>query len=337
MRYCDSLTCFQYAVEGGESCASCQAEAQVVWWDPHFHIWTLIAGKDGKTVSGHDAAALSGGFDQPLYDQTHYEADMEVKGFKHTGGAFVEAISCCFPDKAASEMDFLMERDWVWEHLSQSSRVYVMVCGASLEAPNVSEVLQQLSLNPHVRGIRQVLNFEPSWPRNSHTGNLLDNPQFKEGFALLANHHLSFDLQLNPHQFLKAAELVAAFPAIPVIINHLGTPTLQDLQQRPQQYWDGMKALAACPNTFIKISMLCYISVTWDEEPVIVDTVKKIIALFGPHRCMFASNHPVDRNPSNKWPAARLLPAFRNLASHLSHEEQALLWRHTAHRAYEIV
>ena len=43
-------------------------------------------------------------------------------------------------------------------------------------------------------------------------------------FQLLADLGLSYDLQLNPHQMLEAAAFLADFPAVPVIINHLGCP-----------------------------------------------------------------------------------------------------------------
>ena len=35
--------------------------------------------------------------------------------------------------------------------------------------------------------------------------------------------------QLNAHQFKKGAAIAAANPGVPVIVNHLGTPTLKDL------------------------------------------------------------------------------------------------------------
>jgi len=336
MEYCSSLTCFQYAAPSSNFCAACRQ----TWWDPHLHVWTMEPSKEGlpKTLSGHDATVIGPTCDISPYDHTRYEADMDsAVGLRHTGGAFIEATSCCFGATPGSEIDYLMERDWVLNDLSHSSRVYVLVCGASLEAKDAADVLAKLSRSPIVRGIRQVVNYKPSWPRNDNTGNLLTNPDFIAGFELLAQYTLSFDLQLNPSQFFEAAELVSRHPNTPVIIDHLGTPTLEDLTLRADQFWSGLKALASCSNTFIKISMLCYIAVNWDEIPLIVDTVKKVIALFGPSRCMFASNYPVDGYNKNKWEAPRLLAAFSKLSSHLSVADQQELWQGTAHRAYQVV
>ena len=40
--------------------------------------------------------------------------------------------------------------------------------------------------------------------------------------------------------------------------------------------------------------MLCYITPDWDESDVVVKAVHKLIVIFGPDRCFFASNYPVD-------------------------------------------
>jgi predicted TIM-barrel fold metal-dependent hydrolase len=81
----------------------------------------------------------------------------------------------------------------------------------------------------------------------------------------------SFDLQLNPHQFTAAAEFLKDYPGIPVIINHLGSPTLADLtdEKLQKQYWDGLSALASLPHASIKISMLCYADKNWDQNAAV--------------------------------------------------------------------
>ena len=49
-------------------------------------------------------------------------------------------------------------------------------------------------------------------------------PLFERGFALLAQHKLSFDLQCCPAQLPAAAALCARHPSVPVVIDHLGKP-----------------------------------------------------------------------------------------------------------------
>merc|ERR1711871_668656 len=115
-----------------------------------------------------------------------------------------------------------------------------------------------------------------------------------------------------------------------VIINHLGCPTLEDLTLTPDVYFDGMAALAACPNTFIKISMLCYTDGDWDKNDVVLDAVHRVISMFGPERCFFASNFPVD--VKDGWPAERPFPAFLKLAAAYDSEARANLFSASAKR-----
>ena len=180
-----------------------------------------------------------------------------------------------------------------------------------------------------MRGIRQIVNHEPSWPRNAARGDFLDQPAWQEGFARLEELGLSFDLQLNPHQFRKAARLVARHPGIPIVIGHLGSPTLEDLREGTV-YWDGLAALADLEQVHIKISMLSYPDGEWDRNPLVRESVRRAMDLFGPGRCMFASNFPVEKRMG--WPAARLYRAFRDLVSHLDAADRQKLFADTAGR-----
>jgi predicted TIM-barrel fold metal-dependent hydrolase len=72
-----------------------------------------------------------------------------------------------------------------------------MVASVALEDPQVDVLLSTMvAAHPTLRGIRQIVNFEPSWPRNGALGNLLLNDRWRQGYALLAKHRLSFDLQV---------------------------------------------------------------------------------------------------------------------------------------------
>ena len=93
----------------------------------------------------------------------------------------------------------------------------------------------------------------------------------------------------------------------------MGSPTMDDLTdpKKAKVLWDGMKELAECPNTYIKLSMLCYTDPDWDKKPVIIDAIHKVIKLFGTDRCFFCSNYPPDLEEG--WTADRLFNAFDKL------------------------
>ena len=122
-------------------------------------------------------------------------------------------------------------------------------------------------------------------------------------------------------------------PETPVIIGHLGSPTINDLNEKKDVYWDGLKALADQDNTFIKISMLSYIDKNWDQNSLVQETVLRAIDLFGVDRCFFASNSPVENNLG--WDASRLYKEFVNLiANQYSQEDQQKIFADNAKKAY---
>ena len=286
-------------------------------WDPHFHIWDASAGAD-------DAG----------YGLAGYERDVAADGFESIGGTFVEVMSArhagvqgqAFADACAAEAD------WVSRRLGGGRLPYVMVASAPLEHDGVPALLERLAADDRIRGVRQIINHEPSWPRNGHLGNLLKNEAWRRGYRLLAEHGLRFDLQLNPHQYAAAARLVAAHPRIPVVLDHLGTPTLADL--RGDTYWEGMRALADCAHTTVKLSMLPYVDPEWDTNRLVTDSVLRVIDLFGVQRCFFASNYPVDLKSG--WPATRLFGAFSRLVGEMADADRQRLFAGNAMRAYGV-
>ena len=246
--------------------------------------------------------------DDAGYGLAGYERDVASDGIELIGGTFVEVMSARHAgvEGQAFAHACAAEADWVSRQLGGGRLPYVMVASVPLEQEDVQALLRQLAADDRVRGVRQIINHEPSWPRNGHLGNLLENDAWRRGYRLLAEHGLRFDLQLNPHQYAAAARLVAANPRVPVVIDHLGTPTLADLHS--DIYWDGMRALADCAHTAIKLSMLPYVDPEWDANALVTESVLRVIDLFGVERCFFASNFPVDLKSG--WPAARLFGAF---------------------------
>ena len=313
------------------------------FFDPHFHVWD--ASDKDVSKSGHDAIILFKPKDNPIYGSKEYEEEFKAAEEKydviHEGGIFLEAMSVCFPNTAAgAELVDLYRKELTWAKktlIGDSKKKYLFIPSASLEDPNIIEYLTELKNTYLVRGIRQIVNYEPSWPRNEMLGNLFDNGNFEKGFELLGLHNLSFDMQLNPHQYDQAIKLIKTYPKTQVIINHLGTPTLDDLKDeiKKETFWNGMKQFAAFDNVSIKISMLCYIDPNWDENELVVNAVYEIISLFGFKRCAFASNYPVDSK--DEWESERLFKAFEKITKDkYSLEERAMLYGGAAKSMYRL-
>ena len=304
------------------------------FWDPHFHIWDITE----NTKSSHDFQQLFAPANKQIYSCYDYENDMQYKdhSFQHTGGAFIEAMSVCHIDSFGSKYEnfCINETSWASNELKKSPKQYVLISSAPLESPNLNKILSKLSNYPYVCGIRQILNHNPSWPRNSVIGDLLDNEKWKNGFSKLGNYNFSFELQLNPNQYHKALNIIKDYPDTKVIINHLGTPKLDDIQESKNLFWESMKKFSQYNNVFMKISMLSYIMKDWEDSEIINDAVNRIIEIFGINNCFFASNFPVERNFG--WDINRLLDAFKNIASNYNIDEINKLFSINAMSAYNV-
>ena len=300
-------------------------------WDPHFHLWDVSP----DTTTGHDASQLAAVDGDPVYDRARFESDLAVEGFELTGGALVEAVSVCHVDVDGPRFTRACraEARWVAAQLAPPPLDYVVVASAPLEDPDLPALLRDLADCPGMRGIRQILNHEPSWPRNERRGDFLDQPAWRRGFERLEEFSLAFDLQLNPHQFRKAARFLAGHPRTPIVLGHLGSPTAGDLREGTV-YWDGLAALAALEHVHLKISMLSYADNDWERTTLVRDAVHRALELFGVERCMFASNFPVEKHVG--WSAGRLLAAFRDLVGDLDASDQQQLFAGSARRAYRV-
>lgn len=246
----------------------------------------------------------------------------------------MEAMSVCYAGISGPEFSQHCMQELNFVTGEREFEEFLLLPSAALEQEDAPKVLSEMARNPRVRGIRQIMNYDPSFPRNEFLGELLDSKSWQQGFRELERHGLNFDLQINPGQFMKAAKTLSQLPPVPVIIDHLGTPTLEDLtdKEKAEQYWSGLKALAKLPNTYIKLSYLAAIDEHWDQNAVVIDAVHGVISLFGVERCFFASNYPVERAAG--WEIGDLYTAFKKISERYSDSEQRGLFADNAKRAY---
>jgi predicted TIM-barrel fold metal-dependent hydrolase len=227
----------------------------------------------------------------------------------------------------------IAETRYASKELNASSTNNIIISTAPLEDDNIGNILSTLAEDPLVRGIRQILNFEPAWPRNKQQGDLLVDPKWQRGYSELKNFSMTWDLQINPNQFYDAARVIEKNPETSVIIGHLGTPTLNDITEKKDDYWNGLRVLAELDNVFMKISMLAYTDSEWDANPLIKDTVLKVIDLFGVERCQFASNLPVENLWG--WDAKRIFSGFLGIVENqFSYKDQQKLFSDNARKVY---
>ena len=189
--------------------------------------------------------------------------------------------------------DPLGETKWVTELAARTGLPSAIVAQAWLDRDDVADVLAGQAASPLVRGIRHKPKYatDPASAMRGAPGSM-DDRRWRDGYARLARHGFSFDLQTPWWHLDAAAELARDFPGTTIILNHTGLPA--DRSTEALAAWrQALAKLAAQPNTALKVSGLGLKGQPWrleDNAPVIRDA----ISIFGVDRAMFASNYPVD-------------------------------------------
>ncbi|MXW88893.1 MAG: amidohydrolase family protein [Acidimicrobiaceae bacterium] len=205
------------------------------------------------------------------------------------------------------------------------------------------------------RGIRHATGWDPSDEiHDSHHGSfehMMAAPEFRSGAGTLARMGFSFDAWLFHPQLPELAELARAVPELTIILNHLGGPLgigpyARGRDEARADWRASMRLVAACPNVVLKvggIGMDVYFATGWaaadvppgSEEVAAYwdDDVRFCIDTFGPDRCMFESNFPVDRQTLT-YPV--LWNALQIMAAGYTDTEQDALFSGTATRVYRL-
>jgi L-fuconolactonase len=178
----------------------------------------------------------------------------------------------------------------------------------------------------------------------------LQDPQIQKGAAAVGSRGLTIDCWLYSHQLEDVVAIARALPDQIFVLDHLGTPVVTGGYAKAaaevHTLWRGQLArVAACPNVRLKIGGLNMhtMGAPWVEgdRPVRSsevarywgDAVRFAIDVFGPRRCMFESNFPVDQVNIDY---VTLWNAFKLISADYSPSERAALLHDTAARTYNV-
>jgi L-fuconolactonase len=310
--------------------------------DPHHHLWVrpgwryMLDDLLGDTSSGHNIIAT----------------------------VFVQAGSM-LRDSGPVEMRPVGEVEFVNGVAAQCASGYcgkTRACSGIVGHANlalgsrVEPVLAALARagGDRFRGIRHITAWDadtalnlPDWPGPPR---LLADKTFREGFAVLGRHGLTFETWLYHPQIDELADLAGAFPDTRILLDHVGGPLgigpYRGKRDEIFPRWAAsIKALAAHQNVYIKVGGLGQIvnGMGFNErpEPPSSETlaaamrpyVETCITAFGASRSMFESNFPVDKVSFSYavfWNACKLL------ARGASASEKTDLFSGSAKRFYRL-
>jgi L-fuconolactonase len=278
--------------------------------DPHVHLWDparpdwypLLVGKRTMPNMG-DISGMCRKFDEAVY--LSESARWNIEKYIHV---------------AAADSSFTLAETDHFEALAREGGHPDGIVGGVTPSSSLADMVSMLDaqmISPRFRGIRIM----GPRPKGQTYLDLLNE---------LRDRDLVYDLMTRPNTMLADANELAGIPDLSVVVEHTGWPRSSTTDEFA--LWsEGMSALASIgPNVTCKLSGLA-VPLSSVDPSVMAPWIDLAIELFGPERCMFASNFPVDGLHGS---FDHLYSAFALIASQFSEDSQDLLFAGTAERVY---
>jgi len=311
--------------------------------DAHHHLWNRSSHGPGQyllddlradTGSGHNVV-------RTVFVECHAEYRREGPAHLRPVGEveFVAAIAEASAQRAAAE---------------GGAEIGAIVGNADLALGDaVAEVLEAEAEagRGRFRGVRHNTAFDPNpMGNNSARAGIMGEETFRAGVRRLGAMGFSYDAMCFHHQLSELADLARACPEVTIVANHFGIPIAggpyRGKADEVRAVWQaGITDLASAPNVVMKLGALIrpLTGDRWDKRGRTASSAEVVEAwgpevrycldAFGPSRCLFESNFPVDK-PCVGYVA--LWNAFKALAAGCSADEKRDLFHDTAARAYRL-
>lgn len=279
--------------------------------DPHIHLWDpaqadwypYLAGS--RWAGSGDVARMNRRFDEATYraESAGWNVEKVVNVAAATGGHSVDET-------------------FAIAELTAAGGFPAAIVGGLPPTDTVAEAIALLDRQMTVEAFRGVRLM-------GRSGGPVPEP---EVLAALSDRGLVLDLLARPDVLRSAAAALAAAPDLVTVVEHAGW-LRSDADEERRLWDDGLAALADVgPTVVCKISGLTTPLGTMDAE-VVRPWIERCIELFGPGRCMFASNFPVD---SVHGTFDDLYTGFTTVTEGLDAEVLDQLFAATAERIYRL-
>jgi predicted TIM-barrel fold metal-dependent hydrolase len=158
-----------------------------------------------------------------------------------------------------------------------------------------------------------------------------EDPRLERALAALKVRDLSWDLHCFHEEMGTVSELVRRHPELPIALGHVGFP-LERTDAYFADWKTGIATLARAENVVCKVSGLGMADHDWT-----VDSwrpwVEHVLECFGPRRCMFGSNWPVE---GLRTSYDAVVAAFEELTAGLDDSERQDFFVGNAARHYRL-
>ncbi|WP_343893788.1 amidohydrolase family protein [Craurococcus roseus] len=310
--------------------------------DPHHHLWDqpgeryLLDDLLRDTGSGHDVRATVFVQCGAMYRAAGPEERRSLGETEFANGAAARSASGRYGSTRACAGIVGMADLTLGDRVEPLLEAHMAVAGERFRG-----VRNRTAWHPSPE-VRSNLTMPPPGP--------LAHPGFAEGAKRLAGFGLALDVWAYHTQLAQVLGLARAVQELAVVVDHVGGPIgvgpFAGRRAEVFAEWKrGMLALAACPNVLVKLGGLAMQAGGFDfhlrdRPPGSAELaeawrpyIETCVEAFGPSRCMFESNFPVDKGMCGY---AVLWNAFKRLAAGASATEKAALFSGTAVRAYRL-
>ena len=289
--------------------------------DAHHHIWRR---RDLPWLDGPMQPRIFGPYEAIRRD---YLIDEYLADLAGTGVTKSVYVQCNWPkDRFEDEVAYVQQA------AHETGFPQAIVGYADFLASDVRPQLDQLTKYPGMRGLRMQLQWHKNPQYQFAPGpDLARDPTLQKNVAHLADYGWSFDLQVFAGQMQGGAELADSAPKVTFILQHAGM--IEDLSPEGWEQWrKSMWLLASRPNVVSKLSALGTF-IHKNDPAHIAAVVHETIDIFGPQRCLFGSNFPVEK----LWTEyADLITAYSKAIEPLGEAVARAAFHDTAARVYRL-
>lgn len=304
--------------------------------DPHHHLWPSGQGM--------------------RYGLAELETDL-ASGHNVIDTVFVEC-GAGYRRGDESELASIGETEFVAGEAARSDRQVMgaFVVHTDLRSGTLDEILDahEVAADGRLRGVRdagsRALHPEVMMIPGRAPKDLYADRAFRSGVRRLGERGLTYDTWHYHHQNQEFADLARAVPETTMVLDHFGTPIgVGPYASQREHIFEQWKAdiveIARCENVVAKIGGLAMPDNgfgwnTASRPPTSDEFLAEqgryylhTIEVFGPERCMFESNFPVDRlslSYRTVW------NAFKKLVADFGDDERDAMLRATAARIYRL-
>lgn len=286
--------------------------------DAHVHLWDLRSNgawypaltgtpKPGEDAGLGDTSGLRRNYLLPQYDADTHR--YRVRKMVHVSAT-------------QSPGGYLDETRWLETLITEQGRPHALIGAIDPNQPRatIDAELDAMQRCPVMRGVRVVFHLDPTAPAT------------REFLRMLETRGLIFELVCHPHNATDFARLLGDFPALRVVLEHMGWPTAPEDQDHFVLWRLGMRALADVGNVQCKLSGLPMALHAIDEARM-RPWLEAAIETFGVDRCFFASNFPVDALFGT---FDDLYGVYRDVAAGLGPVAERKLFVDNAERTYQL-